>query len=1059
MRNFYRVVSFFFLVLFSCPELSGQQYNIKLYGTKDGLVNSIVKTIFLDSKGYLWFGTQGGVSRFDGKKFENFTDKDGLAGNDITCITEDKNGKIWFAAYGSGISFYDKGRFTNFDTTNGLSSNEVYSLVCDDAGNMWVATYGGGIQQYDGKKFTTYSTKTGLACDHFFRATKGIGGNIWFGTRGKGVYRYDGKNFINITASDGLVASSYYTLFGDKKNRIWLGSITRGIDLVESDFTIRHLPLPEIEGELVSAIIEDRHNNVWVAGKRGLLKYNSRSRMLFTEAHGLASSSISALCEDYDGNIWVGTSSGLCMFKNEAIVIYTEKEGLQRKNVGAICREDDSTMYLGISGGGIAVMRNNQIFPQTHIKELTDHVVIAIHKDPKGRIWVGSDNNENELVILKMQNGKLVTDEAGKRIGKQVPHTIAQIITDRNNNTWIATFGGGVYRIDEAEQITAFDETGGLPSNKVLAIHEDRRGRIWVGMVGAGLVVIENGKITQRITDKNGLADNTVWAIAEDQRGRVFFGTGNNGVSCYDGGKFKTISATSGLCSNLVYALVTDSEDRLWVGTDKGVNRLSLGSDFSIKGIKYYGEKEGLRGLEVSNHAFMLDKDKMLWMGTNDGLVRYNPVYDYVNDNPPLIQLSDMRLFYQQVDWSKIVEQVDPHTKLPVSPEFTYKDNHLTFDFQALTTDNVRYQFILEGLDDEWSPLTATNSAVYTNIPAGKSYVFKVKAINSDGFESKEMLSYAFSVRPPFWQTWWFYSICALAALGLVIIFIRWRTSRLEKEKQILARKVDERTHELQVANVQLSVAYTDIKDSINYAKRIQEAILPLDSEMRKLLEGSFIFFRPRDVVSGDFYWVYQKKDLVYFAAVDCTGHGVPGAFMSLIGYSLLNEILNETDLARPADIMSELRERLIRVLKQSAVDSESKDGMDMVLCCLDKAAMKLTFAGANNPLYHVRNQELTEYKGDKQPIGVHGAELKPFTHRELQLQTGDHVYISSDGYPDQFGGPKGKKFMYTRFKEMVAEISVLPMPEQYRQMETRFDSWMEGTAQVDDVLVIGFQV
>jgi ligand-binding sensor domain-containing protein/serine phosphatase RsbU (regulator of sigma subunit) len=1059
MRHFFAAVCSVLFLFFSAGNSFGQQYNIKLYGTKDGLVNSIVKTIFLDSKGYLWFGTQGGISRFDGKKFENFTDKNGLVGNDITCITEDKSGKIWIAAYGSGISYYDKGAFTNFNDSNGLSSKDIYSLACDDAGNMWIATYGGGIQKYDGKKFETFSTKTGLTCDHFFRVTRGNGGNLWFGTRGKGVYRYNGKNFINVTATDGLVASSYYTLFGDSKKRVWLGSVSRGIDLVESDFTIHHLPLPEVEGDLVTSIIEDRHNNVWIAGKRGLLKYNGRSKTMFTEAHGLSSNSISALCEDYDGNIWVGTASGLCMFKNEAIVIYTEKEGLQRKTVAAICREDDSTAYLGISGGGFAILRNNKIYPQTQIKELADQVVIAIHKDPKNRIWVGSDSNENGLVILTNKNGQLAADETGRRLSKKLPHTITQILTDRTGNMWLASFGGGVYRIDDAENITTFDENNGLPSNKVIAMYEDRKGRIWVGMVNEGLVMIENGKITRRITDKNGLGDNTVWSITENSKGQLFFGTGNNGVSCFADEKFTVINAADGLCSNLIYALITDSEDRLWIGTDKGVNRLSLGTDFKIKAIKYYGEKEGLRGLEISNHAFMLDKNRQLWMGTNAGLVRYDPLYDYVNDNPPLLQLSDLRLFYQHVDWSKIVQQVDPDTKLPVNPELSYKDNHLSFDFQALTTDNVRYQFMLEGLDDGWSPLTQTNSAVYTNIPAGKSYTFIVKAINSDGFESKETLRFSFAVRPPFWQTWWFYGLCTIAAIALVIIFIRWRTSRLEKEKQILAHKVDERTRELQVANLQLSVAYTDIKDSINYAKRIQEAILPLGSDMQKLLNNSFIFFRPRDVVSGDFYWVYPKKDLVYFAAVDCTGHGVPGAFMSLIGYSLLNEILNETGLTRPADILSELRERLIVVLKQSAVDSESKDGMDMVLCCLDKASLQLTFAGANNPLYHVRSQVLTEYKGDKQPIGVHGAAMKPFTHHELQLQPGDHVYMSSDGYPDQFGGPKGKKFMYTRFKEMVAEISVLPMEEQYKEMATRFDNWMTGNAQVDDVLVIGFRV
>lgn len=1051
---------FFLLFLLSGSLLRAQQYNVRLYGTKDGLVNSIVKTIFLDSRGYLWFGTQGGISRFDGRQFRNFTEKDGLAGNDVTCIAEDLKGNIWIGTYGFGISCYDGQRFTNYDEKKGLGNNKVYGIVCDEKGDLWISTFGGGLSRFNGKDFTSYSTKTGLLADQFLKGAKGRSGNLWFGTRGKGVYRYDGKNFINYnTTSDGLAASSYYSVLCDSKGKTWLGSISKGIDIVEPDFTIHHLDLPAIDGDLISGIVEDRRGNYWIAAKKGLLKYNDRGSMLFTEKHGLPSNSIFSLCEDYEGNIWVGTSAGVCLFHNEALVAYTDKEGLTQKNVTAVFSDSQGDKFIGMSGGGVGLLVDNMIQPLDYIKELKGQVVIAFAEDAQGRIWVGSDNNEQGIVVLRKEKDRWVTDKTYLKFGQQLLKTITRIVPDKKNNMWLASYGGGVICIHPDGSFVHYNDSTGLPNNNVLTLYVDTRGNTWIGTLQGGIVKIDPaGKFTT-ITKKEGLGDNSVWCITEDGKGNLFFGTNDNGISCYDGKTFKTISTNDGLCSDLVYALISDNKNRIWVGTDKGVNRLSLGDHYKINALKFYGEKEGLRGTEISQHALFIDKENMLWMGTNNGLMRYNPLYDYTNDNPPRIRLNNLRLNYQDVDWSKYADTLDPRTKLPVNPVLSYRDNHLTFDFQALTTDNVHYQFMLEGLDATWAPLTTNTTAAYTNIPPGHSYTFHVKAVNSDGFWSKEEIAYSFTIRPPFWQTIWFYTLCALVALIAIVAFIRWRTARLQKEKKVLEEKVEERTHELQLANTSLSVAYQDIRDSINYALRIQQAILPPESEIGKALPEHFIFFRPRDVVSGDFYWFLQKENRTYIAAIDCTGHGVPGAFMSIIGNALLNEIMNETDLIHPADIMHLLREKLITALRQTGHENESKDGMDMVLCCIDRAAGKVLFAGANNPLYLIRGGELLEFKGDKHPIGVYGDTLKPFRHQELDLKPGDTIYIFSDGYPDQFGGPKGKKFLYTHFKKQLTDISHEPMKRQQQLLAETFDQWKNEYMQVDDVLVIGIKI
>lgn len=1046
------------LLFFAGFEGNSQQYNLKVYGTRDGLVNSIVKAIYMDSKGYLWFGTQGGLSRFDGQTFTSYTEQDGLPGNDITCLTEDREGNIWVGTYGFGVAKFDGQKFTAYDTKSGLSDNTVYSIVCDDSGAVWISTFNGGLNRFSSGKFTVFGTKTGLLTDQFLKGSKGKGGNLWFGTKGKGVYRYDGKNFVNYGASDGLTSPSYYCTVTDSKGQTWFGSLKQGIDVVSADYTFSHKNFPDIEGGVVSAIIEDRKGNYWIAGKKGLLKHNANGEMLFTEKHGLPSNTILSICEDYEGNIWVGTAAGVCLFRNEAFVTFTEKEGLNNPKVNAYFCDSRGNCFVGMYGGGVGILRDNHI-DQLAIKELEGQLVIAFAEDSLGQIWVGCEGNVQGVIVIAQKGESWSTVRTIPAIEGRGLKTVPRIIRDRNNNMWIASYGAGAVCFKNDGTYSLYRDSLNLPTGNVLTVFEDRNANIWLGMYQAGIAKISSGGQITLMDEDDGLGDNSVWCIAENPAGDLFFGTNDNGISCYNGSTFFTINTENGLCSNLIYALAIDKENRIWVGTNKGVNRISLEKNFTPSSIKYFGEKEGLRGTEISQHCLYIDKTNLLWMGTENGLIRYNPVFDYVNDSPPKLHLNTIRLFYENVDWSKYADSVDGRTLLPVNPVLSYKDNHLTFDFQALTTDFVQYQFMLEGLDDKWSPWTSNTSAAYPNIPSGRTYTFRLKAVNSDGFESKDVISYTFTIEPPFWQTWWFYTLCVLVVLIGVVSFIRWRTSRLQKEKKVLEEKVTERTQELKLANTQLSVAYNDITDSINYAKRIQQAMLPPSSEIKKVLPDHFIFFKPRDIVSGDFYWFFQKENRTYIAAIDCTGHGVPGAFMSIIGNSLLNEIMNETDLVDPASIMNLLREKLIVALRQQGTDAESKDGMDMVLCCIDRGKNMVTFAGANNPLYHFSGEQFTEYKGDKMPIGIYAGTDRSFTNKEIPLVKGDVIYLISDGYPDQFGGPSGKKFLYTRFKQFLAEIKNTQMNSQHQAISSRFDEWKGMNDQVDDVLVIGIRL
>ena len=273
-----------------------------------------------------------------------------------------------------------------------------------------------------------------------------------------------------------------------------------------------------------------------------------------------------------------------------------------------------------------------------------------------------------------------------------------------------------------------------------------------------------------------------------------------------------------------------------------------------------------------------------------------------------------------------------------------------------------------------------------------------------------------------------------------------------------LEEKVRERTTELSEQKEIIEEKNKHITDSIRYAKRIQDATLPSIGLVRSYLPDSFVLFKPKDIVSGDFYWVEHIDDTVLFAVVDCTGHGVPGAFLSLIGHNSLNQIVNELGIYKPSDILFELDKIVHGTLQNSVETNNIKDGMDMAICSLDLNSLELQFAGAYNPMYLIRNNELQEVKGDKIAIGS-GQEDQRYNNEVVQLEKDDRIYLFSDGYADQFGGPKGKKFKYSQFKELLVQIHEKPMEEQHKLLNHYIEAWQGDLEQLDDVCVIGVKV
>lgn len=287
----------------------------------------------------------------------------------------------------------------------------------------------------------------------------------------------------------------------------------------------------------------------------------------------------------------------------------------------------------------------------------------------------------------------------------------------------------------------------------------------------------------------------------------------------------------------------------------------------------------------------------------------------------------------------------------------------------------------------------------------------------------------------------------------LIFVYSRYRVS--QKQKALIAAQ----KNEVEIQKQLIEDRNKSITDSINYAQRIQKAILPDDLEFNRLLPDSFLLYLPKDIVSGDFYWIAESQDYIFYATADCTGHGVPGGFMSMLGASLLNEIVTENKVTEPAGILLTMRERIIAALKQKGESGENKDGMDMVLCRLSRNSRSLVFAAANNPLWVMRNGELIEFGGDKQAVGIGEKNAAPFRQQEFVLEPNDVIYTFTDGYADQFGGEKGKKYKYGKLKTLLKDIHSLDTQKQKDCLQKEFNSWRGNLEQVDDVLMIGVRI
>ncbi len=1069
-------------LLFACPPLQAQQYNFQKLSIEDGLPRSAVYSLCQDNDGFLWVGLDGGgVAVFNGKTFQTFDMADGLPSHQVRAVFQDSKGNIWFGTT-EGLCKYDHKTIKVYTTEDGLCFNYVRTLAEDDHGNLWIGT-------------------------------------------NNGLSIYDGTHFKNYNIYEGLLDYKIRIIYKDKNGKMWIGTDS-GINYMKGDKFVDFIDNYYLPHPTVLEIYEDKDRNLWIGTKGGLIKFKDNQHTIYTTDVGLVHNRVRAISEDQLGNIWIGTRSGVSKFDGTTFYNYHQGNGLSHDRIRDILLDDRGNLWFATYFGGIDRFSHNDLVSYTTYEGLISNQVFSIFEDSEGDIILGTFDGISKL---KFKNGKLDTVKNITSIEGLLDDRVFAVLKDQNGYYWYGTQNGiTISNNDEVHTITRND---GLIDNEITTIHSVDQNLFWVGTEeGVSKIEFQNFPTEYTVTNlkqdsSQFLAGNEISAIIRDSYNNLWFGFRNGkitvltpdnqfiipklpdnlfNVTCLMRGKGQTIwigtdanglfklrnensyeqfpttlnyTKKDGLESNHIYSILEDKDENIWLGTERGLDHLILDKEEVLIRVAHYGKEEGLKGSEVNENAVFEDHNNNLWFGTVEGVSSLNINSLYENQTPPDLYLTKVKLFGHTIEPdNEMGITTEGRFQIPNNFELEHFQNSIGFEFIGINLgapDKVKYKWILEGFDEEWSEPSNRRSVNYTNLPAG-TYTFSVLSTNENGIWNKEPASITFKISPPFWQTGWFISLIAIGGLVIFFMISQLRVKNLKKAKLKLEKKVSEATEELRVEKEHIELQNEEIEsqkneleemnnaftDSVNYAQRIQRAIMHPESSTHSVIQDKmFIFHRAKDIVSGDFFWFRDKEDSSYFTASDCTGHGVPGAFMSMIGITYLNQIVNTSKtLITPDEVLFKLRKNVITALKHEG-EEKAKDGMDMGLCRIDWKTKKLHFAGSNNPMYLVRNSELTEIKADKMPIGDHDLKNEPFTPHTIDVQKGDMIYLFTDGYADQFGGPKGKKFKYKPFKFFLESIYDFPLEKQNEALGNELDRWMGNMEQVDDILVIGVRV
>lgn len=1058
--------------------------NFYFYTTQQGLKNSTINSLLLDNNGQLWINTYGGgVSIYDGKYFSAFNTSSGLLDNYTTCSIKDHTGNIWIGTE-KGLVYYDGKIVSNFTENEGLVCNSVRSIYEDSKHQIWVGT-DNGVSCFDGLNFINYGPKQGMVLGGMPAAgvssiQEDKSGNIWFAGMG-GLEYFNGSSFFHFSSKNGLKSDYFTVLLVEKKGDIWMGS-DAGLTCFNGKNFIHFTSYQGLCNNGVMSMYQDKKGNVWFGSYGCVSKYNGNEFLSYTSKQGFGINKyVLSITEDKDGQLWFGTEDGLCVLKGNLFSNYSANEGLgDVKNGGAmnvvncINQDKQNNLWFGLEGGGI-VKFNGTSFKRYSKNDGFSYQIKEIVFDKKERMWFSTVVDGVGIYDTQLNCCFYIRKSDGLK-----PFYVNSILSDSRGGMWCVGAGGISYYLNDS--IYNYGEKQGFINNEIWSACVDTKDNLWLGYRVGGLAMF-NGKDITNYSFKDA-PDIRINSIIESKVGQMVFATEDNGLVIFNGKYFVNLTEDEGLPSNTIKSLIKDKYDNIWLGTSQGLSKLNSNYLDLIEEktdeplFINYSYQDGFISDECTKGGFV-DAQNNLWLGTSKGVIKLNDTRLAFDSISPSVLLKKVELFGDNIPWHILYNKPDTSFVLsngieakgiqfsglstnylvPEKLVLPYYLNSLSFTCIGVNkklNKKVGYSYKLVGYDQNWNRITDENKIAYSNLKPG-DYILKIKVFNNDGVSTQE-LEYSFTITPPWWQTWWFRTLAALVLIGTIIFYIKWRERSLKARQKELEVKIDEATFEIKEQKHLIEEKHKEITDSINYAERIQRSFLATKKHLDQNLDEYFIMFKPKDVVSGDFYWSATLNNGMFaLVTADSTGHGVPGAIMSLLNITSLEKAIESN--TEPHQILNATRNIIIQRLKNDGSEDGGKDGMDCSLCVYDLKNNQLHMAAAHNPVWIVRGNEVIEVKPDKMPVGKHDRQDVSFTIHRLELQIGDVIYTLTDGFPDQFGGEKGKKFMSKNLRELLAKNAHLPMHEQKQILEETFSNWSANLEQVDDVTVIGIRI
>jgi serine phosphatase RsbU (regulator of sigma subunit) len=1060
-------------------------YPITNYTTKDYGLNFHPTNLAVvqDQRGIIYVANGFKLLEYDGKTWNSYPiNKETW----ILSLAVDSSGIIYAGSQNEfGLFAPDfNGELKYRSLSDSLDIKDI------DFTNVWkVHSFPGGVVfQAEEKMFLYKNGKTiVINPETSFHTSFIVNERLYVRERGSGLLEWDENTLVRIKGSEIFDTTGIFLMlpFGKNKKNILIGTQEKGFWLYDPEsnsnpfrkFEVEALTLLEkakITGGVLTGdglpAISTMLNGVVIIDTTG------RTRALINNSHGLIDNDVKNLILDQGRNLWVALNNGLSRIEiSSPLSVNNERSGITG-DVNAIIRFQN-LLYAGTSTGlFVQDAANDTEIPFKPAFNL--NVPVRTMIEVNGLLLAGTDDG-----IFRISGKNIM------KLGNEPSFTLfysdyLKLLLSGGNKGLTAYRSDGNFTKLNSIRIEGEDILG-------IAGEKERTGtdaEFWIGTRYNGLIRIKVTKEPNIISDNYNTSDGLPegWIIPSSFNSEPIFET-TQGLYSFTNENIVRESLPDSLKEKKefskgyfseyvnkydnfgeVVSYITETKNKIWICADNRAGYIDRTDSMSLVSRPFNGIEAG------KINTIYPEDNGIIWIGTTDGLIRFdeNIYKDYNQEYHSLIRkvtlLNNDSSIFRGTNF--ITEQgllkITTSQNKEFEQELPYRFNSIRFDFSASFYEysgKTSFSYRLEGNDSKWSQWTKESFREYTNLREGK-YTFSVKARNIYGTESIAA-QYSFNILPPWYRSVVAYISYVILSVILFWLFARLYSYRLKRENIRLEGIVTERTaevvrqkDEIVSKNIVLEYQKKEIEDSIRYARRIQSAVIPSEKDCVNLLTDSFVVFKPLNIVSGDFYWISQAGNRIVFTAADCTGHGVPGAFMSMLGVAFLNEIVNKDNITQPDMILNKLREMVIGALQQQGISGEARDGMDIAIITIDKQENKLEYAGAYNPLIMIRNGELTETAGDKMPIGIY-ENMHPFRKHEIRLEKGDVFYMSSDGYEDQFGGPDGKKFKSKKLKQLLLEIHTYPMEKQKEILEKTFEDWKGDLPQVDDVVLAGLTI